>query len=82
MAQRSEFGHRVLELKTSIMGRLAPKILSRRTTGIDGVAKKMAMKGSSPEPDAALIAELAHPDDVPEIVTSRTPDSAEVGDHE
>lgn len=69
MAQRSELGHRILELKTSIMGRLAPKILSRSTTGVDGVVKKLAMKGSSPESDAALASELEHPDDVPEIVT-------------
>lgn len=71
MAARSELGHRALELKTSVMGWLAPKILSRKTSGVDGFAKKLAAKSAPTEPDLALEAELAHPDDVPEIVTGR-----------
>lgn len=69
MAARSELAHRLLELKTSLMGRLVPKVLSRETGGVDGLAKKLAAKASPVEPDESLAAELEHPDDVPEIVT-------------
>lgn len=70
MAVRSELSHRLLELKTGLMGRLAPKVLSRKTSGVDGFAKKLAAKQAA-APDASLDEELSHPDDVPEIVTSR-----------
>lgn len=69
MAARSELNHRLLELKTSMTGRLAPKILSRKTSGVDGLAKKLIAKTPPAAPDESLAAELEHPDDVPEIVT-------------
>ena len=70
MAERSELSHRLLELKTSLMGRLAPRVLSRKTSGFDGFAKKLAAK-SAPPPDDSIDPDLLHPDDVPEIVTRR-----------
>lgn len=71
MVGRSERSHRLLELKTTIMGLLAPKILSRKTSGVDGFAKKLASKLPPATPDEALADELQHPEDVPEIVTGR-----------
>jgi len=72
MAARSELSHLLLELKTAIMGRLAPKILSRKTSGVDGLVKKLIAKSPPAAPDLSLAAELEHPDDVPEIVTGRS----------
>ena len=69
MAARSELRHRLLELKTSLMGRLVPKVLSHKTSGVDGLAKKLAAKTSTAPPDESLAADLEHPEDVPEIVT-------------
>ena len=69
MATRSELGHRLLEWKTAIIGRLAPKILSRKTNGVDGLAKRLIAKTPQAAPDESLAAELQHPDGVPEIVT-------------
>ena len=69
MAARSELGHRLLELKTAVMGRIVPRVLSYKTTGVDGLLKKVAAKSPQAEPDASLESELLHPDDVPEIVT-------------
>ena len=71
MAPRSELSHRLLELKTSVMGRLVPKVLSRKTSGVDGLAKKLAAKASAGQPDESIGADLEHPDDVPEIVSGR-----------
>lgn len=71
MAARSELSHRLLELKTGLMGRLVPKVLSHRTSGIDGLAKKLVAKSPPAAPDDSLAAELEHPDDVPEIVTGK-----------
>lgn len=71
MAARSELNHRLLELKTAIMGWLAPRVLSPKTTGLDGLAKKLASKSApAVEPDTSLADELAHPE-VPEIVTGQ-----------
>ncbi len=69
MAARSELSHRLLELKTGAMGRMAPKVLSRKTDGLDGLVKKLIAKSPPAAPDESLVDELAHPDDVPEIVT-------------
>ena len=44
MAARSELSHRLRELKLAVMGRLVPRVLSRRTSGLDGLAKKLASK--------------------------------------
>lgn len=69
MAARSERNHRLLELKTGLMARLAPRVLSRKTTGLDGLAKKLAAKGAGVSADEPVDPDLLHPDDVPEIVT-------------
>ena len=69
MAARSEFGHRLRELKTFVTGKVVPLVVSRKGDGIDGFAKKLVAKSSPAAPDPSLAAELEHPDDVPEIVT-------------
>ena len=71
MAARSELAHRLREFKLALMGRLAPKVLSRKTDGLDGLAKKLAAKATPAAPDQAPDPDLLHPDDVPEIVTGR-----------
>lgn len=75
MAARSELSHRLRELKLATMGRLFPRVLSRKTDGLDGMAKKLAAKAAPAEPDELLADELSHPDDIPEIVT-RTVDNS------
>ncbi|MEM7337210.1 MAG: hypothetical protein AAF467_01110 [Actinomycetota bacterium] len=72
MAARSELRHRLLEFKTSLMGRMVPRVLSRKANGIDGVVKKLVAKSPAAAPDPSLLDELEHPDDVPEIVVSRS----------
>lgn len=74
MAARSELAHRLREFKLALMGRLAPKVLSRKTTGLDGVAKKMA-NASPDDADPTVDPDLLHPDDVPEIVSRRSVES-------
>ena len=69
MAARSELGHRLRELKTSLMGKLVPRVLSHKTNGLDGLAKKLVAKTPPAAPDESLPSDLEHPDDVPEIVT-------------
>lgn len=76
MASRSELGHRLLELKTAIMGRMVPRVLSYKTSGIDGLAKRLAAKSPPAAPDTSLESELLHPEGVSEIV-SRTRASTE-----
>lgn len=71
MAARSELSHRLREFKLALMGRLAPKVLSRKTDGLDGLAKKLAAKAAPAPADQAPDSDLLHPDDVPEIVTGR-----------
>ena len=56
MTQRSEFEHRKLELRATTFAKVANKALSRKTTGLDKVAKRMLAKqmgaaGTSPDPD-------------------------------
>lgn len=85
MAARSEFSHRLRELRLALMGRLVPKVLSRKTDGLDGLAKKLAAKASPPPADDGPDPDLVHPDDVPEIVTQRTSrpaDDSEAVGHE
>ncbi len=79
MAARSELGHRMLELKTSAMGRIVPRVLSHKTNGFDGLLKKVAAKSSPADVDDSLASDLLHPDDVPEIVTGWTPQRPEEG---
>lgn len=71
MVARSEFSHRLRELKLTLMGRLVPKVLSRKTSGLDGLAKKLAARTVPAEVDESIDPDLLHPDDVPEIVTGR-----------
>ena len=71
MAARSELGHRLREIRTSIIGRLAPKILSRKTSGLDGLVKKIVSR--APTPDDSPDPELLHPD-VPEILSPASAD--------
>ncbi|MEM8620564.1 MAG: hypothetical protein AAGF73_12670 [Actinomycetota bacterium] len=78
MAARSELSHRLLEVKTSVMGKLVPRVLSRKSTGVDGLAKKLVAKSPPAAPDPTLADELAHPDDVPEIVTGYNTGRTEV----
>ncbi|MEM7413061.1 MAG: hypothetical protein AAF430_22705 [Myxococcota bacterium] len=61
MTIRTERDQRLRELKQSMLTRLARRALSTRTTGLDGLAKKMLGKqaGGSVEADP----ELDHPDD-------------------
>lgn len=78
MAARSELSHRLREFKLASMGRLFPRVLSRKTSGLDGMAKKLAAKALPSEPDESLAEELFHPNDVPEILTrTQQPTNAE-----
>ena len=79
MAARTELRHRLLELKTSLMGRVVPRVLSRKANGVDGLAKQLAAKSPPAAPDPSLAAELEHPDDVPEIVALPTTRRTETG---
>ena len=72
MAARSELSHRLRELKLAVMGRLVPRVLSRRTSGLDGLAKKLASKAAPAPADEPTDPDLLHPEDFPEIVTRRT----------
>ena len=83
MAARSELSHRLRELKLAVMGRLVPRVLSRRTSGLVGLAKKLASKAAPAPSDEPTDPDLLHPEDFPEIVTRRSPqpvDGAEAGD--
>ena len=44
MTKRSEFEHRKRELQAATFAKVANKALSRRTTGIDKVAKRVIAK--------------------------------------
>ena len=61
MTTRSERDQWLRELKTSMLGRFAGRAMTRRTTGLDGLAKtllrQMARRPAKPDP------ELDHPDD-------------------
>lgn len=61
MTIRSERDQRVRELKVELLTRLARRAMTTRTTGLDGLAKKMLERqlGGDPEPDP----ELDHPAD-------------------
>ncbi len=61
MTQRSEFEHRKLELRAAAFAKVANRALSRKTTGLDKVAKRMLAKqmgaaGTSPDPELEHIA--------------------------
>lgn len=59
MTARSEFRQRLHEAKTTAMGWLAPKLFTRKTTGVDGAAKKLVMRGGGA--DLPLDPDLEHP---------------------
>lgn len=44
MTKRSEFDHRKRELQAATFAKVANKALSRKTTGLDKVAKRMITK--------------------------------------
>ena len=59
MTTRSEGNQRLRELKTNLMTRLARRVMTTRTTGLDGLAKRLlgrpAQSAPPPDPD------LEHP---------------------
>lgn len=58
MTKRSEFEHRKRELQASAFAKVANRALSRRTTGLDRMAKRMITKQmGAPTSDP----ELDHP---------------------
>ena len=61
MTIRSERTQRLLELKAAILGRMASRAMTTKTTGLDGIAKTLLDKlaGGS----AAADPELEHPAD-------------------
>ena len=61
MTTRSERDQFLRELKASMMTRVAQKAMTTRTTGLDGLAKKMLDRagGDEAEPDP----ELEHPEE-------------------
>ena len=61
MTTRRERDHWLLELKQALLGRLAGRVMTTRTTGLDGLAKNLVRRqaGGPAAPDP----ELDHPDD-------------------
>ena len=61
MTTRSEREQRLLELKAGLLGRVAGRAMTTRTTGLDGLAKALVQRqsGGALDPDP----ELDHPDD-------------------
>ncbi|UDY35148.1 hypothetical protein [Dermatobacter hominis] len=55
MTSRSELDHRRREAQAALLGRVAGRALTRRTTGLDGLAKKL-VAGRAPTvgPDPEL----------------------------
>ena len=61
MTTRSARDQWLREFKSTLMGRLAGRAMTTRTTGLDGLAKKMLNKATGgPRPEDP---ELDHPDD-------------------
>ena len=61
MTTRSQRDQTLRELKASLLTRVAQKAMTTRTTGLDGLAKKMLDRsgGAELEPDP----ELEHPEE-------------------
>ena len=59
MTARSELDHRRREARVAVMGRVAGRVFARRTSGLDGLAKRLAA-GAAPEVEADP--ELVHDD--------------------
>ncbi len=60
MTSRSSFAHRKKELGGTVFGFLVNKGMSRKTTGLDGVAKKLIAKQAGEVPHDP---ELDHPEE-------------------
>ena len=50
MTTRRELEHRRRELQAALMARIANRAFTRRTTGIDGLAKRLVAKQAPPSP--------------------------------
>ncbi|MEI6497733.1 MAG: hypothetical protein WCO88_13790 [Actinomycetota bacterium] len=61
MTQRSEFEHRKRELQAAAIAKVANKALSRKTTGLDKLAKRVLAKQMGAG-DTAPDPELEHPE--------------------
>ena len=61
MTTRSERDQRLRELKEALLGRLASRVMTTRTTGLDGLAKAMVQRKAGGA--VAHDPELDHPDD-------------------
>ena len=59
MTQRSEFEHRKRELQAAAFAKVANKALSRKTTGLDAMAKRVIAKQMGTPTDDP---DLQHPD--------------------
>ena len=60
MAVRSEFDNRRREARVSLFGRLAGRLFSRKTTGLDGLVKRQLAKLAPPvegDPELDCVAE-------------------------
>ena len=60
MTSRSSFEHRKKELSGTVFGFLANRGMSKKTTGLDGVAKKLIARQSGEVPHDP---ELDHPEE-------------------
>ncbi len=61
MTTRSERDQRLRELKAALLGRLAGRAMTTRTTGLDGLAKTLVQKTAGGP--VVHDPELDHPDD-------------------
>ncbi len=61
MTTRRERDHWLLELKSALLGRLAGRVMTTRTSGLDGLAKTLVERQSGGP--VAHDPELDHPDD-------------------
>lgn len=52
MTQRTELQHRVAEMKARFMTNVANRAFNSKTTGLDGLAKRMLANTSKPKPPA------------------------------
>ncbi|MEU4227770.1 hypothetical protein AB0F17_26065 [Nonomuraea sp. NPDC026600] len=59
MTARSRFAQRSREARAALLGRLAGRVFTRKTSGIDGFAKRLIAKQVPP---AEHDPELDHPD--------------------
>ena len=60
MTTRSDWDQRLRELKSGLMARIAGRAMTKRETGLDGLAKSLLKRGGAEVPHDP---ELDHPDD-------------------